>query len=89
MFNVLHLGLCHIGSGIQKTKGKAERRPGKAHLAVLGVDVFVVPLHYRAVDEQAPHDHDHFQHLPQGHLSKHTQAKLKARVTGAGTTEGI
>lgn len=46
------------------------------HLAVLRVDVLTEPLHDRPVDEQAPHDHDHFQHLPQGHLSEHACANM-------------
>lgn len=64
-----------------ETKGETERKAaGAAHLAVLCVDVLAVPLHYRPVDEQAPHDDDHFQHLPQGHLSKHTHVNVDAQT---------
>lgn len=63
-----------------ETKGETERKAAGAHLAVLCVDVLAVPLHYRPVDEQAPHDDDHFQHLPQGHLSKHMHVNVDAQT---------
>lgn len=63
-----------------ETKGGTEQKAAGAHLAILGVDVLAVPLHYRSIDEQAPHDDNHFQHLPQGHLSKHTHVNVNAHT---------
>lgn len=55
----------------QDCPGTANRGPGagKTYLAVLRVDVLVVALHNGAVNEEAAHDHDNLQDLPQGHLS--------------------
>lgn len=57
------------------------------HLPILCVDTLVIPLHNRAIDEQAPHDHDHFQHLPQGHLSKWECTHVKAQSQHSYHTE--
>lgn len=53
-----------------ENNGENKRRQ-RAYLAIFCVDVLIIPLHYRSIDEQAPHDDDHFQHLSQGHLAKH------------------
>lgn len=58
-----------------------------AHLTILRVDVLIIPLHNRAVDEQAPHDNNHLQNLSQGHLSKHGYMHVKAHIQHANHTE--
>lgn len=35
----------------------------RSQLAIFCMDAFVVPLYYRWVDAQAPHDDNHVQHL--------------------------
>lgn len=66
VFNAIHLRLDYICSGIQKIKEHA--RLQNAYLAIFGVDILVISLYYCSINEQAPHDDDHFQHLSQGHL---------------------
>ena len=78
MFNVIHLGLDYICSGIQKITEKTKDFSQHAYLAIFCVDVFIIPLHYRSINEQAPHDDNHFQHLSQGHLAKHMGANMNA-----------
>lgn len=54
------------------------KRLQHAYLAIFCVDVFIIPLHYRSINEQAPHDDNHFQHLSQGHLAKYMGANMNA-----------
>lgn len=78
VFNVIHLGLDYVCSGTQKKKGKRNKRFQNAYLAVFCVDILTISPYYCSINEQTPHDDDHFQHLSQGHLSKHMHANMKA-----------